>query len=170
MVADRLSYANVPADLLTPELTEGTVMAYPGLGFGMMQELRALGVHLSVDDYGTGYSSLAYLKRLPATELKIDREFINGLTRNHNDAIIVQSATDLGHDLGLTLVAEGVEDLATLTALKARGVDVAQGFYLGRPMPEDLLDQWMLDRESTTTPHITVPIDPPAEGAHQVTT
>ena len=93
---------------------------------------------MSVDDYGTGYSSLIYLKVLPVSELQIDGEFINGLTRNRSDASIVQSATDLGHNLGLTVVAEGVEDLATLTALEASGVDVAQGFHVGRPMPEGL--------------------------------
>jgi diguanylate cyclase (GGDEF)-like protein len=169
-VADRLTYTNVPADLLTLELTEGTVMAYPGLGIGILQKLRNLGIHLSVDDYGTGYSSLTYLKNLPATELKIDREFVNGLTLNHNDATIVQSATDLGHNLGLTVVAEGVEDQATLTALKALGVDVAQGFHLGRPMPEDLLKQWMTDRNSTTTPQITQPTKLSVEDPHHITT
>jgi diguanylate cyclase (GGDEF)-like protein len=170
VVADRLTNANVPADLLTLELTEGTVMAYPGLGLGILQNLRDLGVHLSIDDYGTGYSSLVYLKKLPVTELKIDREFVNGLTRNDNDATIVQSATDLGHNLGLTVVAEGVEDLATLTALKLLGVDVAQGFQLGRPMPENLLNQWMIDRKSTTTPQTKLPTEPPAEDPHHITT
>jgi predicted signal transduction protein with EAL and GGDEF domain len=170
IVADRLIYADVPAELLTIELTEGTVMAYPGLGLGILQKLRSLGVHLSVDDYGTGYSSLAYLKKLPATELKIDREFVNGVTRNFNDATIVQSATDLGHNLGLTVVAEGVEDQATLTALKALGVDVAQGFHLGRPMPENLLKQWIADRTDTTTPQITRPTDQPTEDPHHITT
>jgi diguanylate cyclase (GGDEF)-like protein len=170
MVADRLTYADVPAELLTIELTEGTVMAYPGLGIGILQKLRSLGVQLSVDDYGTGYSSLAYLKKLPATELKIDREFVSGVTRNFNDATIVQSATELGHNLGLTVVAEGVEDQATLTALKALGVDVAQGFHLGRPMPENLLKQWIADHTGTTTPQITRPTDQPTEDPHHITT
>jgi len=146
LIAERLAYANVPADLLTIELTEGAVMAYPGLGLGILKKLRAIGIHLSVDDYGTGYSSLAYLKNLPVTELKIDREFINELTNSHDNAAIVQSATDLGHNLGLTVVAEGVDDQATLTALKALGVDVAQGFHLAHPMPEHLLQQWITDR------------------------
>jgi len=168
VVADRLTHANVPADLLTLELTEGTVMAYPGLALGILQQLRDLGVHLSVDDYGTGYSSLVYLKILPVTELKIDQEFVTGMTRNHNDATIVQSATDLAHNLGLTVVAEGVEDLATLTALEALGVDIAQGFYVGRPMPENLINQWIADRQSATTAPVMLATDPSAEDAHHI--
>jgi diguanylate cyclase (GGDEF)-like protein len=145
IIADRLTHAGVSADLLTIELTEGTVMAYPDLALDILKKLRDMGVHLSVDDYGTGYSTLAYLKNLPVHELKIDRAFITGLTTDHNDEVIVKSAMDLGHDLGLSIVAEGVEDEATLLALKALGVDVAQGFYLGRPMPENLLRQWIAD-------------------------
>ena len=121
-------------------------MAYPDLALGILQRLRDMGVRLSVDDYGTGYSSMAYLKNLPVDELKIDRSFITGLTSDHNDAVIVQSAMDLGHNLGLSIVAEGVEDETTLAALKALGVDVAQGFHLGRPMPENLLQRWITDR------------------------
>ena len=98
-----------------------------------------------MDDYGTGHSSMAYLKNLPVHELKIDQTFISGLTSDHNDAVIVKSAIDLGHDLGLSIVAEGVEDEATMVALRALGVDVAQGFHLGRPMPEDLLDVWLAE-------------------------
>ena len=125
---------------------------------------------MSVDDYGTGYSSLIYLKVFPVSELKIDEEFTYGLTRNRSDASIVQSATDLGHNLGLTVVAEGVEDLATLTALEASGVDVAQGFHVGRPMPEGVLHQWIIDRKSTTNPEIDLLTDPPAEDSHHIAT
>jgi diguanylate cyclase (GGDEF)-like protein len=150
IVKYRLAQANVPADLLTIELTEGTVMAYPGLALGILQKLRDIGVRLSLDDYGTGYSSMAYLKDLPVNELKIDRGFILGLTADANDALIVQSATDLGHNLGLSIVAEGVEDETTLTALIAIGVDIVQGFHLGHPMPEDALQRWIADRPSDT--------------------
>jgi EAL domain-containing protein (putative c-di-GMP-specific phosphodiesterase class I) len=145
IIADRLAHAGVSADLLTIELTEGTVMAYPALARDILKKLRDMGVHLSVDDYGTGYSTMAYLKNLPVHELKIDRAFITGLTTDHNDAVIVKSAMDLGHDLGLSIVAEGVEDGPTLLALKALGVDVAQGYHLGRPMPENLLQHWITD-------------------------
>jgi diguanylate cyclase (GGDEF)-like protein len=157
IIGDRLAHAGVPAELLTIELTEGTVMAYPGMALGILHRLRDMGVSLSVDDYGTGYSSMAYLKNLPVTELKIDREFIKGLTSDPNDAAIVQSATDLGHNLGLSVVAEGVEDETTLTALNALGVDIAQGYHLGRPMPENLLQHWIADHADSRTSVETAP-------------
>jgi D-xylose transport system permease protein len=145
IIADRLAQAGVSADLLTIEITEGTVMAYPDLALDILTKLRDMGVQLSVDDYGTGYSTMAYLKNLPVHELKIDRSFITNLTIDHNDAVIVKSAMDLGHNLGLSIVAEGVEDEATLLALRTLGVDIAQGYHLGRPMPENLLQQWITD-------------------------
>jgi D-xylose transport system permease protein len=145
IIADRLAQAGVGADLLTIEITEGTVMAYPDLALDILTKLRDMGVQLSVDDYGTGYSTMAYLKNLPVHELKIDRSFITNLTSDHNDAVIVKSAMDLGHNLGLSIVAEGVEDEATLLALRTLGVDIAQGYHLGRPMPENLLQQWITD-------------------------
>jgi diguanylate cyclase (GGDEF)-like protein len=155
-ILDQLANADIPADLLTIELTESMVMAYPGLALSILQKLRDMGVRLSVDDYGTGYSSMAYLKNLPVHELKIDRSFIMGMTTAGNDAVIVQSATALGHNLGLSIVAEGVEDETTLIALKALGVDVAQGYHLGRPMPEDLLRNWIRDRSDALKPGVRV--------------
>jgi EAL domain-containing protein (putative c-di-GMP-specific phosphodiesterase class I) len=146
MISDRLAHAEVPADLLTIEITEGTMMAYPDVAIGILKRLRDTGIRLSVDDYGTGYSSMAYLKNLPVDELKIDRAFIKGLTTDVHDAVIVRSATDLGHTFGLSIVAEGIEDETTMSALRALGVDVAQGFHIGRPMPEDLLRTWIADR------------------------
>jgi diguanylate cyclase (GGDEF)-like protein len=151
VIRERLEHAEVPADLLTIELTEGTVMAYPELALRILHKLREVGVHLSVDDYGTGYSSMAYLKNLPVDELKIDRTFITGVTTDANDALIVQSATDLGRNLGFSVIAEGVEDEATLTALREIGVDVAQCYHLGRPMSEHLLRRWINDRPGATT-------------------
>jgi diguanylate cyclase (GGDEF)-like protein len=144
-ILERLAQAGVPAELLTIELTEGTIMAYPDLALDILARLRDMGVRLSVDDYGTGYSTMAYLKNLPVDELKIDRAFVMNLTSDHNDAVIVKSAMELGHNLGLSIVAEGVEDQATLVALKALGVDIAQGFHLGRPMPENALQLWIAD-------------------------
>jgi diguanylate cyclase (GGDEF)-like protein len=152
IILERLANADIPADMLTIELTEGTMMAYPDLALSILQKLRDMGVRLSVDDYGTGYSSMAYLKNLPVHEVKVDRSFIIGMTTTVNDAVIVQSATALGHNLGLSIVAEGVEDEATLVALKALGVDVAQGNHLGRPMPEDLLRNWICDRSDALKP------------------
>jgi predicted signal transduction protein with EAL and GGDEF domain len=148
-IANRLAHAKVPAELLTIEITEGTVMTYPDLAQHILQQLRDMGVRLSVDDYGTGYSSLSYLKNLPVHELKIDKSFIAGMTSNPSDAIIVQSAVDLGHDLGLSVVAEGIENAATLNALKTLGVDIAQGFHIGHPMPEKALQQWIEGRAAT---------------------
>ena len=146
VVSGHLADADVPAGLLTIELTEGAVMAYPETAVDILRRLRDMGVRLAVDDFGTGYSSMAYLKNLPIHELKIDRSFIKHLTRDHDDAVIVKSAVDLGHDLGLTVVAEGVEDEGTMGALKSLGIDAAQGFHLGRPMPEEDLWQWYWER------------------------
>jgi diguanylate cyclase len=140
-----------PADLLTIEITEGTAIAYPALALAILKKLRDMGVHLSVDDYGTGYSTMAYLKNLPIHELKIDQSFITSLTTDHDDAVIVKSAMDLGHNLGLSVVAEGVEDEDTLQALKALGVDVAQGFHLAHPMPENVLQHWIADHHCAFT-------------------
>jgi EAL domain-containing protein (putative c-di-GMP-specific phosphodiesterase class I) len=103
-------------------------------------------VRLSVDDFGTGYSSMSYLKILPVDELKVDRSFVRDMTREVNDTILVQSAIDLGHNLGLSVVAEGVEEVATLDALKTLGADIVQGYLLGCPMPVDLFQQWITDR------------------------
>jgi EAL domain-containing protein (putative c-di-GMP-specific phosphodiesterase class I) len=111
-----------------------------------MQQLRNLGVRLSVDDFGTGYSSMAYLKILPVDELKVDRSFVSQMNTSADDTMLVQSAIDLGHNLGMSVVAEGVEDHQTLLALKDLGADVIQGYYLGRPMDETLLQQWVCDR------------------------
>jgi EAL domain-containing protein (putative c-di-GMP-specific phosphodiesterase class I) len=101
---------------------------------------------LSIDDFGTGYSSMADLKVLPVDELKIDQMFVQGMTGDASDTVLVQSAIDLGHNLGLSVVAEGVEDRATLIALQALGADVVQGFHLGRPMTQSLLKQWIAHR------------------------
>ena len=158
IIAGRLSQAGVSADLLSIEITEGTVMAYPDLALDILAKLHDMGVHLSVDDYGTGYSTMTYLKNLPVHELKIDQAFITNLTRDHSDAVIVKSAIDLGHDLGLSIVAEGVEDEATLLALKALGVDIAQGYYLGRPMPENLLRGWITQHSDALTLLTEIPV------------
>jgi EAL domain-containing protein (putative c-di-GMP-specific phosphodiesterase class I) len=96
---------------------------------------------------------MSYLKILPVDELKVDRSFVRDMTREVNDTILVQSAIDLGHNLGLSVVAEGVEDAATLDAVRTLGADVIQGYLLGRPMPEELLRQWITERldERTAT-------------------
>jgi diguanylate cyclase (GGDEF)-like protein len=145
-IAAALGRARVPAGLLCLELTESTIMHDPDRALSIMQELRTIGVRLSVDDFGTGYSSMAYLKILPVDELKVDRSFVSQMNTSIDDTMLVQSAIDLGHNLGMSVVAEGVEDKQTLLALKDLGADVIQGYYLGRPMDEAVLQQWVADR------------------------
>ncbi len=103
--------------------------------------LSDLGVSLAIDDFGAGYSSLGYLKRLPVDVLKIDRSFVMSMSTDENDAVIVRSTIDLGHNLGLRVVAEGVEDETAMRTLEELDCDIAQGYFLGRPTPAaELLD------------------------------
>jgi EAL domain-containing protein (putative c-di-GMP-specific phosphodiesterase class I) len=138
-VANLLREAGVPPELLCLEITEGTIMADPELALDVLTRVRAQGVKTAIDDFGTGYSSMAYLKLLPLDELKIDRSFVRDMTTDPKDSMLVQSAIDLGHNLGLAVVAEGIENEATLSALHALGCDVAQGFLFARPLPADEL-------------------------------
>ncbi|MDT7573390.1 MAG: hypothetical protein QOE05_3564 [Actinomycetota bacterium] len=144
-VAGLLGRWGVPPEYLTLEVTETTIMVDPTRTMTVLGLLRDLGVSLSIDDFGTGYSSLAYLKRLEANELKIDKSFVFTMTSNSNDAVIVRSTIELGHNLGLRLVAEGVEDEETWTMLRALGCDVIQGYHLSRPLPADQVETWMDD-------------------------
>ena len=104
-----------------------------------------------MDDFGTGYSSMAYLKILPVDELKVDRTFVTHMNASPDDTMLVQSAIDLGHNLGMSVVAEGVEDHQTLLALRGLGADVIQGYYLGRPMDAGALRGWVAQRADRTT-------------------
>jgi EAL domain-containing protein (putative c-di-GMP-specific phosphodiesterase class I) len=133
----------VPADRLTLEVTEGSVMADAARAVALLHELRDLGVRLSVDDFGTGYSSLSYLQRLPVHEVKIDRSFVTGLGREGENLAIVRAIIDLGHHLGLEVVAEGVEDAATGELLASMRCDLIQGWHLARPMPTGELVTWL---------------------------
>ena len=109
----------------------------------LLQEIAAMGVNIAIDDFGTGYSSLAYLRRLPLKALKIDRSFVMGMNDNAQDAIIVRSTVALAHSLGLSVIAEGVENAETLTLLKGMGCEQAQGYHLSRPLPLDKLIDWL---------------------------
>ncbi|WP_395645442.1 putative bifunctional diguanylate cyclase/phosphodiesterase [Terricaulis sp.] len=120
---------------LTLEITETAVMAEPMLALANLEKLKAAGFMIAVDDYGAGMSSLSYLKRIPADELKIDASFIRTLAENNHDAVLVRSTIDLGHSLGLKVVAEGVEDQETLDMLALFGCDRAQGYLIARPLP-----------------------------------
>jgi len=130
-----------PADLRL-EVTESAMAADMTRTIATLECLATLGVHIAVDDYGTGYSSLAYLKRLPVDELKIDKGFVRHLATDETDATIVRSTIGLGHNLGLRVVAEGVEDHATLELLRVMGADAVQGYYVSRPLPPDDLERW----------------------------
>jgi diguanylate cyclase (GGDEF)-like protein len=134
-VAAALARHHLPACALTLELVEDTLMAEPERGRTVLGELRRIGVRTSIDDYGTGYSSLAYLRALPADELKLDRSLTADVDVDRRAAAIVRHTVALAADLGLDLVVEGVEDAATGTALARLGCDVAQGFAIARPMP-----------------------------------
>lgn len=127
---------------LVLEVTESAVMEEPLAALNTLNLLRETGARVSIDDFGTGYSSLAYLKNLPVNELKIDKSFVMKMVDNDDDAKIVKSVIDLAHNFDLTVVAEGVENEESLDSLTSMGCDVAQGFYLGRPMPFDRLVEW----------------------------
>ncbi len=134
----------VPARYLTLEITESTAMQDVEHSLRMLRQLRALGIEISIDDFGTGYSSLAYLKRLPASELKIDRSFVQNLTAGHEDAAIVSAVIALGRTLGLAVTAEGVETTEQRDFLVREGCDILQGFLLSRPVEAAAvaLDGW----------------------------
>lgn len=142
-IAELLERHQVQASSLILEITESSVMADPPRTIGVLTRLAHLGTAIAVDDFGTGYSSLSYLKRLPASEVKIDRSFIGGMLANENDAAIVRSTVDLAHNLGMRAVGEGVEDKATWDALARLGCDEAQGYYVAAPLPPDQLRDWL---------------------------
>jgi diguanylate cyclase (GGDEF)-like protein len=146
-VAAVLMEFGLPPSVLTLEVTESTIMADPSRTLTVLRKLAEMGVTLSIDDFGTGYSSLSYLKRVEAHELKIDKSFIMGMTHNSNDAVIVRSTIELGHNLGLRMVAEGVEDAKTWQLLRGLGCDVIQGYHLSRPLPPKEITDWLTARQ-----------------------
>jgi diguanylate cyclase (GGDEF)-like protein len=130
-----LAQAGVPGDALVYEITETMIMLDPERSRRTLHALNAYGIRLSIDDYGTGHCSLAYIRDLPVRELKLDRSFVRDIAVKPRDAAIVRSTIELAHSLGLVLVAEGVEDEDGARLLRAMGCDLAQGFYFGRPVP-----------------------------------
>ena len=139
----------VPTDRLVVEITESVIMSDPSRALEVLNRLHALGVRLSIDDFGTGYSSLAYLKNLPVQELKVDRSFVTHMRERQSELAIVRSTVDLGHNLGMHVVAEGVEDAATWQELNALGCDEIQGYFLGKPMPAATVVDWLSERRPT---------------------
>ncbi len=140
-VTDLLRASNLPPIRLQLEITENTIMS--SRADGALQELAALGVRFSIDDFGTGYSSLSYLSRLPVDIIKIDRSFVTDMTRNTTSEAIVRSILQLSHSLGCRVVAEGVETVEVLDALRRMGCDFAQGFYFSRAVPGNALTDWV---------------------------
>jgi diguanylate cyclase (GGDEF)-like protein len=141
-----LAREGVPADRLVVEVTEDSFLADPDHARRVIQELRLQGMQVSIDDYGTGFSSLAYLRDLPLQELKIDRSFVTNILTDERSWMIIDTTNQLAHGLGLRTVAEGVEDDEQRQALATIGIDVLQGYHFARPMPAPDFVQWMHDR------------------------
>ncbi|MBL4814785.1 MAG: EAL domain-containing protein [Shewanella sp.] len=142
-VLDVIADRNVPIEALTLEITEDAVVSDPENAIKQLKILKQYGLKLSIDDYGTGYSSLAQLKQLPVDELKIDKSFVQNLMVNLDDQIIVNSTLQLAHSLGLRVVAEGIEDEGALKWLAQRGCEMGQGYYLSKPIDADSLVDWL---------------------------
>ena len=143
IVAEACLSTGMPHSRLTLEITERDLMSDPAKSDAAIQRLKEMGFHFSIDDFGTGYSSLSYLQKLPVNEIKIDKSFVVGLLTNPRSGAIVRSIIDLGRNLGLSVVAEGVEDQPTLESLVTLGCDVAQGFYMCRPHAAGEITRWM---------------------------
>jgi diguanylate cyclase (GGDEF)-like protein len=155
-VAALLSRHQLPPALLTLELTESGFIEDPTRALQMLNALAALGVSLSIDDFGTGYSSLSHLARMPVHEVKIDRSFVQGLESDSEFATVVRSAIDMGHGLGLKVVAEGIETETAAARLREFGCDIAQGYLYAKPMPREAFEGWMADK--TCIPIIAFPV------------
>ncbi|UZK70908.1 EAL domain-containing protein [Sphingomonas sp. S1-29] len=139
LVRERIERTGIAPAMLTFEVTESAAMSDPAGAAAALGAFRALGVRISMDDYGTGQSTLSYIKQLPLDELKIDRSFVQFAHTNRADAVLVRSTVDLAHELGLKVVAEGVEDAPCLAYLRSIGCDMAQGYLISRPVPATAL-------------------------------
>ena len=129
--------------MLELELTESAVMANPDRAMEMLTKLHFKGVRISVDDFGTGYSSLAYLKKLPVSDIKIDKSFVMDMHKDSSDEVIVHSTIDLAHNMGLSVIAEGVENQNVWDMLVNLNCDIAQGYFMCKPLPADKLADWL---------------------------
>jgi EAL domain-containing protein (putative c-di-GMP-specific phosphodiesterase class I) len=140
---DAIERADLAPDTLTIEVTEDSFVADPEHARQILYELREHNVQAAIDDYGTGFSSLAYLRDLPVHELKMDRSFISTVLSDPRSRVIVDSTNQMAHAMGLRLVAEGVEDAEIAEALAGLGIDVLQGYHIGRPMPSAQIADWV---------------------------
>jgi len=139
-----LRHHAIGVERLSIEITESSIMDDPVRAEATLAKLSQMGVKIAIDDFGTGYSSLGYLKRLPVQELKIDKSFVLNMEKNESDATIVKSTIDLGHNLKLKVVAEGVENIEAWRLLQQMGCDYGQGYFMGKPMPAEVFPQWLL--------------------------
>ena len=143
-----LKHYGTEPGMLELEITETALMHDPDGAALLLNRLSQLGVKISIDDFGTGYSSLSYLRKLPIDALKIDREFVTDMLSNEQDSIIVRSTIALAHNLNLKVVAEGVEDRATLETLQKMGCDQAQGYYIRRPDDWNSMQRWLNEQNA----------------------
>ena len=143
IISTALEKSNLSADSLELEITESAVMHDPEAVILSLHELSAHGMKLAIDDFGTGYSSLAYLKRFPVNTLKIDRAFITDISSDNDDVAIVEAVLGLGKHFNMKVVAEGVEDEEQLKFLKTQGCDIAQGYYISKPLSSDQYKHWL---------------------------
>jgi EAL domain-containing protein (putative c-di-GMP-specific phosphodiesterase class I) len=153
-IAALLSETGVRPEQLELEITETTILADPVHVRQVLTRLNEMGLRLAIDDFGTGYSSLAYLKRLPVQTIKIDRSFVMGMCEDASDATIVRSTIDLGRNLGLDVVAEGVETEDVWDALRSLGCSLAQGYLIGRPAPAADLVALLEERAGHASPSV----------------
>ncbi|VAW90729.1 Sensory box/GGDEF family protein [hydrothermal vent metagenome] len=146
-ISDLLDRINIRSCHLELEITESAIMTETESSLTTMHDLKELGVGLSIDDFGTGFSSLSYLKELPIDTLKIDKSFVMSMLSNNDDAVIVRSIIELAHNMGRAVVAEGVESLEMLEKLELLQCDIAQGYYMAKPMPAHELEKWLSESE-----------------------
>lgn len=151
--------SSVDVRYLSFEITENAMMSNPLVATKMLNEFDQMGIHLAIDDFGTGFSSLAYLKQLPVSEMKIDKSFVINMEENNSDEKIVRSTIDLAHNLGMKVIAEGVENLNTYTLLSDYGADMVQGYYMSRPTNMTELLKWL---EEWQVPKLNTQSLPPA--------
>jgi EAL domain-containing protein (putative c-di-GMP-specific phosphodiesterase class I) len=150
-LADHLAilcqHFQIAPERIVLELTETSAMVDPILSLDLMTRIRMKGFHLSIDDFGTGFSSMVQLVRLPFSEIKVDKSFVMLAKQNKESLTVIKSIVELGHSLGLLVTAEGVDDLSTLDYLNTLGCDLAQGYFIARPMPGEAARNWVEQRK-----------------------
>jgi EAL domain-containing protein (putative c-di-GMP-specific phosphodiesterase class I) len=154
---EALHRVDLPPHAVTVEVTEDSFLADPERARQVLLDVHRHGLRVSVDDYGTGFSSLSYLRDLPISELKLDRSFVSTMCRDQRSSLIVASTIDMAHALDLRVVAEGVEDAETIESLMEMGVDTLQGYRISKPMPSASVVQWVQDSHLPSAPMRLVP-------------